>query len=79
MKIKIIEGDICKSVYTPWSDQKFSTTTQMPEIEKKVNAFCAKHDVVSVTPTTYLAHQHNNGGYNNVRIVFTIVYNDKTE
>lgn len=83
MKVKIIEGYVSKCVYNPDHDRnknpRFSSQSELPEIEKKVNAFCTKHNVVSITPTTYTMNQHNNGGYDNVRIVFTIVYNDKTE
>lgn len=50
--------------------------TPSDEIDKFINEFIANKDVVSISVQYPVVSGHNNGGYNTVMAVYTIIYND---
>ena len=46
------------------------------DVEAEVNDFMQYHNIISVNINTVDCRYHNNGGYNDVDIVYTIVYQD---
>ena len=46
------------------------------DVEAEINDFMQYHNIISVNVNTVDCRYHNNGGYNDVDIVYTIVYQD---
>lgn len=46
-------------------------------IDREINKFIAKVDVVSVSVNHVITNRHNNGGNDTVQAIYTILYNDK--
>ena len=71
-QIEIISG-LCNK----WVYQQHGSSYSIDELEsvqKRVNDFCKNHDVVDIKVNTFTVNQHNNGGDDRVKIVYTIIY-----
>ena len=43
-------------------------------IEKEINEFCVDKEIIDIKTNTFTTKNHNNGGYNEVFIVYTVMY-----
>lgn len=72
MKVKIFKFSACDCRYVSNKFEKVSMNTAGAEAE--INRFIEGKQVISITPSVVDERHHNNGGYNTVSIVYTILY-----
>jgi hypothetical protein len=48
-------------------------------IQSELNEFMEDKEVIDIKTNTFTSYRHNNGGYDEVFIVYTIMYNEKQE
>lgn len=44
------------------------------DVENRINIFCRNHEIIDIKINTVETRYHNNGGYCEVWIIYTILY-----
>ena len=72
MKVKIFKFSASKNYY----DRKNHNLIEMntPEAEKQINDFISDKDIIDIKVSTITTHRHNNAGYDDNTIIYTILY-----
>ncbi len=76
-KIRVFRFPASRSKYESDGERRFHCQRlNTSDVEAEVNDFMQYHNIISVNVNTVDCRYHNNGGYNDVDIVYTIVYQD---
>lgn len=72
MKVKILKFDASKNYY----DRKDHNLIEINngEAEKQLNDFISGKDIIDIKINTITTKRHNNSGYDNNTIIYTILY-----
>ena len=77
MKVKIFKFSACDCRYR---NSNFEKITMNPaDVEAEINRFIRGKSIISITPSVVEERIHNNGGYNTVSLVYTILYEAPNE
>lgn len=60
-----------------YTDRKFILLkTNTEDIDKEINEFVSENvtELIDIKITTVENHYHNNGGYNGVDLIYTVIY-----
>ena len=74
MKVKVFKYLISRlGVYKGYGE-KVGECINEDSIEKEINEFCVDKEIIDIKTNTFTTKNHNNGGHNEVYIVYTVMY-----
>ncbi len=76
MKIRQFVKVVNQNVYSQSSRKCSFKETEISRVDEQINRFMADKKVLDVKVNTYTTHRHNNAGYDEVRALYTVIYEE---
>lgn len=74
MKVKVFKYLASRlGAYTDFGE-KVGECINEDSIEKEINTFCQDKEVIDIKTNTFTTKIHNNAGFNEAYIVYTVLY-----